>query len=162
MTNFSRLLVILVLFTSILAGRAAAADVVGTVTNVQNQAQVGGATAVVGTPVRMNDRLNTGAKARLQIAFQDKSELTLGENATVVIDRFVYNPQKSSADVILSTTRGALRFAGGGIEQMRQKNIVVNTPGAALAVRGTHFWAGPMKGKYGVLLLNGNVQVSKR
>jgi hypothetical protein len=157
-----RFLVILVLFTPTLTTRALAADVVGTVTAVQNQAQIGGAAAAVGTPVHMNDRLSTGAKARLQITFKDKSELTLGENANVVVDRFVYSPEKSSADVVLTTTKGALRFAGGGIEQARQKNIVVNTPGAALAVRGTHFWAGPIKGKYGVLLLQGNVRVSRR
>jgi hypothetical protein len=45
---------------------------------------------------------------------------------------------------------------------MQKKNIVVNTPSAALAVRGTHFWAGPIHGKYGVLLLKGKVRVSKR
>jgi hypothetical protein len=153
---------IFLLFTSTLTTGAVAADVIGTVTNAQNQAQIGGASASVGTPVHMNDRLSTGAKARLQITFQDNSELTLGENATVVVDRFVYKPEKSSADVILSTTRGALRFAGGGIEQMHQKNIVVNTPGSALAIRGTHFWAGPINGKYGVLLLQGDVRVRKR
>ena len=45
---------------------------------------------------------------------------------------------------------------------MHKKNIIVNTPNAALAVRGTHFWAGPVNGKYGVLLLKGKVRVSKR
>ena len=36
-------------------------------------------------------------------------------------------------------TQGALRFAGGKIEQMQRKNIIVNTSNAALAVRGTPF-----------------------
>jgi hypothetical protein len=45
---------------------------------------------------------------------------------------------------------------------MKHKSVVVNTPEAALAVRGTHFWAGPSKGKCGVLLLKGKVTVSKR
>jgi hypothetical protein len=110
----------------------------------------------------MNDRLRTGANARLEVTFNDNSKLTLGENANVVIDRYVYNPNKSSAQVVLSATQGAFRFAGGKIEQMNQKNIVVNTPNAALAVRGTHFWAGPIDGKYGVLLLSGNVGVKNR
>ena len=160
--TFLRLLVVLVICTLTLAARASAADVVGTVTALQNQAQIGGSAAAIGTPVHMNDRLSTGSKARLKITFKDKSELTLGENANVVVDRFVYSPEKSSADVVLTATKGALRFAGGGIEQAHQKNIVVNTPGAALAVRGTHFWAGPINGKYGVLLLQGNVRVSRR
>ena len=141
---------------------AGAAESVGSVTRVQNQAQVGGSTAAVGVPVHMNDRLRTGANARLEVTFNDNSKLTLGENASLAIDRYVYNPSKSSAQVVLNSSRGALRFAGGKIEQMSQKNIVVNTPNGAMAVRGTHFWAGPIDGQYGVLLLNGKVRVSNR
>jgi hypothetical protein len=137
---------------------AAAAQSVGTVTKVQGSTTP----AANGAPVHMNDRLRTGANARLEVTFNDNSKLTLGENANVVIDRYVYNPNKSSAQVVLNATQGALRFAGGKIEQMNQKNIVVNTPNAALAVRGTHFWAGPIDGQYGVLLLNGKVGVSNR
>jgi hypothetical protein len=110
----------------------------------------------------MNDALRTGANGRLQVTFSDKSQLTLGENARVVVDRYVFNPEKSSANVVLNAIRGAFRFAGGRIEGMRQKSITVNTPNAALAVRGTHFWAGPIEGKYGVLLLKGKVRVSGR
>ena len=141
---------------------AVAAESVGTVTRVQNQAQIGAATAATGTPVHMNDRLRTGANARLEVTFNDDSKLTLGENSNVVVDRYVFNPNKSSAQVVLNATHGAFRFAGGKIEQMNHKNIVVNTPNAALAVRGTHFWAGPIDGKYGVLLLTGKVGVRKR
>ena len=132
------------------------------VSRAQNTAQIGTTAAVVGTSVHMNDRLRTGPNARLEVTFNDNSSLTLGENANVVIDRYVFNPDKSSAQVVLEATHGAFRFAGGKIEQMRHKNIVVNTPNAALAVRGTHFWAGPIDGKYGVLLLSGKVGVSNR
>jgi hypothetical protein len=139
-----------------------AAESVGTVTKIENQAQIGTRNAAVGSPVFMNDRLRTGANARLEVTFRDNSVLTLGQKANVLVGRYVFNPDKGSADVILNATQGALRFAGGKIEQMHQKNIVVNTPNAALAVRGTHFWAGPVHGKYGVLLLKGKVRVSKR
>ena len=141
---------------------AGAAESVGTVTRVQNQAQIGAATAAAGTPVHMNDRLRTGANARLEVTFRDKSVLTLGENANVVIDRYVYNPNKSTGEVALNATRGAFRFAGGSIEQLQKKKITVSTPVAAMAVRGTHFWAGPIDGQFGVLLLKGNVRVSNR
>jgi hypothetical protein len=151
---------ILLVFYSTLGARAESA--VGAVSKVQNAAQIGTTTATVGAPVHMNDRLRTGAHARLEVTFNDNSSLTLGENANVVIDRYVFNPNKSSAQVVLNATQGAFRFAGGKIEQMSQKSIVVNTPNAALAVRGTHFWAGPIDGKYGVLLLNGKLRVSNR
>jgi hypothetical protein len=140
----------------------ASAASVGVVSKVEKQATVGGRTAAVGTSVQMNDELRTGAGGRLQVTFQDQSQLTLGEKARVVVDNYVYSPKKSSANVVLNATQGAFRFAGGKIDQMQKKNITVNTPSAALAVRGTHFWAGPIEGKYGVLLLKGKVRVSKR
>jgi hypothetical protein len=156
----SLLLGTLLLLCSNLGARAE--SVVGTVSRVQNQAQVGTEAAVVGTPVHMNDRLRTGPNARLQVTFHDSSSLTLGENANVVVDRFVFSPQKSSAEVALKASAGALRFAGAQDRTDAQKKHSVNTPVAALAVRGTHFWAGPIDGQYGVLLLNGKLGVSNR
>jgi hypothetical protein len=152
----------LVVFFFLAASGAVAGEAVGSITKVQNQAQIGSATAAVGSPVHMNDRLRTGANARLQVTFRDNSLLTLGENANVVVDRFVFNPGQSKGEVALSATRGAFRFAGGKIEQMQAKKVTVSTPQAALAVRGTHFWAGPIDGQYGVLLLKGKLAVSNR
>jgi hypothetical protein len=157
-----RVLVFVLFLASTFGAAAAAAESVGVVTNVQNQAQIGATTATAGTPVHMNDRLRTGANARLQITFRDNSVLTLGENANVVIDRYVFSPQKSTGELALNATRGALRFAGGKMEQLQQKKITVSTPSAAMAVRGTDFWAGPIDGKYGVYLLKGKVGVSNR
>lgn len=162
LTSLLRLIAILVCLLSAFNGRAIAASAVGKVTQVQNQAQVGGRTAAVGTPVYMNDQLRTGANARLKITFSDGSDLTLGENARVVIDQFVYNPNKSKGAVVLSAAQGAVRFAGGKIENMQEKKVLVNTPSAALAVRGTHFWAGPIDGQYGVLLEQGRLNVSNQ
>jgi hypothetical protein len=145
-----------------LHSQASAAGTVGTVSRVQNQAQVGGTTAAVGTPVHMGEALQTGANARLEVTFRDDTRLTLGENARVVIDRYVFNPDQSIGEMALKSTRGALRFATGKINQMDQKNVTVVTPAAALAVRGTEFWTGPINGHYGALLLKGKVKVSGR
>jgi hypothetical protein len=141
---------------------ALAAGAVGTVSKVQNQAQVGGGAAGVGTSVHMGDALQTGANARLEVTFRDDTHLTLGENARVVIDRYVYDPDRSVGEMALKSTKGALRFATGKIHQMDQKSVTVSTPAGALAVRGTEFWMGPKDGHYGALLLKGKVRVSGR
>ena len=125
----------------------------------KNQAQIGSSVAAIGSPVRLGDRLRTGANARLEITFDDGTRLTLGENANVVIDRYVYNPAKSKGQMLLSTTQGALRLATGKLKEMDNKDITVVTPAAALAVRGTEFWTGPIDGQYGALLLKGKVRV---
>jgi hypothetical protein len=154
-----RFLAILVCLVAAFSSGAATAAPVGTVTRVQKQAQIGNTEAVVGTPVHMNDQLRTGPDARLQVTFVDETVLTLGENARVVIDRYVYNPGQGTGEVALTATRAALRFTTGKFNQLREKSITVTTPVAALAVRGTDFWAGIVDYHYGVYLLDGKLNV---
>ena len=137
------------------------AQVVGAVSKAQKQATIGSAQAEVGTPVSMNQQVRTGPGARLQITFRDETVLTLGENATVVVDRFVYDPESSTGVLALNAAQGALRFTTGKLSGMTNKDVTVTTPQAALAVRGTEFWAGFVPGDYqfGVLLLSGRVDV---
>jgi hypothetical protein len=137
---------------------------VGAVSKVENEAQVISAssvTATVGTPVHMKDELRTGANARLQVTFRDNTLLTLGEHATVVIDRYVYDPDRSVGEAVLQATKGAFRFATGRIKEMKDHHIAVSTPLADIGVRGTEFWGGSLD-KYGVLLLAGEVTVSNQ
>lgn len=143
-----------------LGGVAFAAEVVGTVTKVENQGRIGGASAVVGAAVHMNDEIRTGPKARLEITFRDNTRLTLGENARIEIDRYVFNPGEGTGVMAVKATQGAMRFVTGKIGKMREHNVTVVTPEAALAVRGTDVWVGPIDGHYGVLLLKGKVKVS--
>ncbi len=88
--------------------------------------------------------------------------LTLGENASVLIDRYVYDPDKGIGETVLQATKGAFRFATGRIKELKAKTIAISTPVADIAVRGTEFWGGPINAKYGVLLLEGEVTVSNQ
>jgi len=148
-------------------GAQAAEDAsrVGVVDKVENEAQVisasGAVIATVGAPVHLKDELRTGANARLQVTFLDETQLTLGEHASVVIDRYVYDPDRGIGETVLQATKGAFRFATGRIKEMKDSNIAVSTPFADIAVRGTEFWGGPLD-KYGVLLLKGKVTVSNQ
>ena len=134
--------------------RAAGGPTVGMVTKVENQAQVEGQAVAVGSPVHMNDTVSTGAKARLQVTFRDQTNLTLGENASVVIDRYVFDPDAGVGEAALNATKGAFRLATGRLSEMTKKNITVSTSFGALAVRGTDFWWGPIEGQFGVLLVH--------
>ena len=152
---------VLLVFAAIstLGGAAAVTDAraqvtVGMVTKVENQAQVGAQLAAVGTPVHMSDTLRTGPGARLQVTFRDQTNLTLGENATVAIDRFVFDPDASVGEASLNATKGAFRMVTGRISDMQNKKIGVTTSFGALAVRGTDFWWGPIEGQFGVLLVH--------
>jgi hypothetical protein len=138
---------------------------VGVVNKVENEAQVISAsdavTATIGTPVHMKDELRTAANARLQVTFLDETQLTLGEHASVVIDRYVYDPNRGVGETFLQVTKGAFRFATGRIKEMQDSKIAVSTPLADIGVLGTEFWGGQLD-KYGVLLLEGKVTVSNQ
>ena len=134
--------------------RAAQGVAVGMATKVVSPAQVNQQPAAVGTLAHMNDELHTGAKARLQVSFRDSTELTLGENATVVVDHFIFDPDESTGTALLKTGVGAFRMATGKISELKDKKITVSTPYATLGVRGTDFWWGPVDGRFGVLLIS--------
>ena len=51
-----------------------------------------------------------------------------------MLDRFVYNPNRGSGNVVLSTARGALRFVTGA---QNPTNYTIKTPVATIGVRGT-------------------------
>ena len=62
----------------------------------------------------------------------------------------------------VNAAQGAMRFVTGKIGQMQKHDVTVVTREAALAVRGTDVWVGPIDGQYGALLLKGKVRVSGR
>jgi hypothetical protein len=163
-----RLRLIAVLFTVGLPLAANAADdpsAVGAVDRVENEAKiVAGDTvtpATIGTPVHLRDELRTGPEGRLRITLRDDTLLTLGENASVVIDRYVYDPDQNVGETLIRTTKGAFLFASGRIKGLKQHSIAVSTPVADIGVRGTQFWGGPLD-KFGVLVLEGEITVSNQ
>jgi len=137
--------------------------IIGTISDVENEAQIvsasGSTTAVVGLAVHMKDQLDTGADGRLQVTFKDQTVLTLGENAQVLIDRYVFDPDRGMGEALLHASQGAFRFAAGKLKDVANKKITVSTPVADIGVRGTEFWGGPTDGQYGVLLIEGEVAV---
>lgn len=87
-----------------------------------------------GNPVLQNDRVRTGADSVAQLLFADQTTLSVGPRSEVTLDRFVYDPNRSTGDVAVSLTTGALRFVSG---QQDPRSYQVRTPVASIGVRGT-------------------------
>lgn len=137
---------------------------VGSSTEVRNQASAVYAQNTrplsPGATVMIQDTLKTGAQSRLKVRLLDQSSLTLGEQAELLIDSFVYDPG-TSRQAGLNLLKGALRYIGGHFSA-EPKAVEIKTPVAVLGVRGTDFWAGPIDGATGVLVLQGRVDVHSR
>lgn len=108
-----------------------------------------------GNPVFQNDTVKTGKDARAELRLVDATRLIMGEKAEVLLDEFIYD--KDGAAVI-NLAAGALRFISG--KTGHPGELTIKTPVATIGVRGTDFWAGPIDGVFGVLLLSGEVEVS--
>jgi hypothetical protein len=50
--------------------------------------------------------------ARLQATLKDGTQLTLGENATVVVDELIYDPVMSRRALSLRVVKGAFLYVG--------------------------------------------------
>jgi hypothetical protein len=139
---------------------AAAATPIGKVSRVQGEAvgTVEGLTRPIAAddPVYLDEHVSTGANARLELTFDDRTVLTVGERATLRLDGFVYRPD---ATLVKVTLAGAFRFVSSPVQAV-PRDMSVTTPFAVIAVRGTDFWGGPIDGVFGVVLFEGAVSVT--
>ena len=90
--------------------------------------------AVLRQQIAMADRVETGARSQLQILLLDRSTFTVGANARLTIDRFVYDPARGRT-MDASVAKGAFRFMSG--RPNRGGNSNISTPVASIGIRGT-------------------------
>lgn len=145
------------------ASPALASDPIGSVSRLQGFATgtVAGATDVleIDESVIQNEIVSTGDEARLEVTFGDGTQLTLGEQAVMTLDTFVYDPGQAAGELKFGVV-GAFRFVSGQATKLASTDVTVTTPVATIGIRGTEFWGGPIDGEFGVFLLEGSVTVS--
>jgi hypothetical protein len=90
-----------------------------------------------GEDVVMGDAVNTRTQSRLQIMLLDQTAITMGENASLVIDEFVYDPDNADAALSASVAQGAFRLITGGVARNNPEGTKVKLPSAVLTIRGT-------------------------
>ena len=92
---------------------------------------------VKGTEVKTNDKVET-KNGKVKIVFKDDTNVTVTESSSLVIDDFVYDPKSGAGKLGLKAAAGTVRYVSGSIAK-DPKNVKINTPTAAIAVRGTDF-----------------------
>jgi hypothetical protein len=166
MRHHAAIAVASMLVLSVLAADAAfaAGPQVGAVSRAQASAEAlrdGGIHPLdSGSAVHQGDELRTGKGARLEVRLLDDTTLTLGEDARVVVDDFVFDPGRGVGAVAVDALTGSFRFVTGRLSTLRERQVAIRTSFADIGIRGTDFWAGPIRGVYGVLLLDGAIDVT--
>lgn len=92
---------------------------------------------VKGTEIKTNDKVET-KNGKVKIVFKDDTNVTVTESSSLIIDDFVYDPKSGAGKLGLKAAAGTVRYVSGAIAK-DPKNVKINTPTAAIAVRGTDF-----------------------
>ena len=92
----------------------------------------------VDTPVEMRDLIQT-LKGRTNIKFVDDTKVSVTEYSKLLIDEFVYNPEKKTGRLSLKAALGTIRYSSGKIAKNSRENVKIKSPTASVSVRGTDF-----------------------
>lgn len=91
-------------------------------------------TLIVGHNLVFDEKITTGEVGQAQLLMLDQSAVTVGRNSTLVIDKFVYDPEKKTGEMALSLSRGLMRFVGGRLS--KNGSATIRTPVATMGIRG--------------------------
>jgi len=121
-----------------LAGPAYAQTRVGEAAVVKNEVlRVAGPSTTqikVGDGLLRDETVRTGIESATRLVMADSTNLSLGPNATLKLDRTVFDDEHHYRDVAVRLTSGAFRFVTGNSEKAAYK---ITTPLASIGVRGT-------------------------
>ncbi|MBR2819780.1 MAG: FecR domain-containing protein [Reyranella sp.] len=88
----------------------------------------------IGIDVQANELITTRTNDRAHLMFLDGTSLTVGPNAQLTIDRFVYDPNSKTGDLAVNASKGVFRLVGGRISKTNP--ITITTPSSTIGIRG--------------------------
>ena len=117
----------------------AGADLVGLVKRVRNDAfgtppGIARERKFVRFPVVQDEVLETGGNAAMRVEFLDRTVLTLGPDANLVIDTFVYDVNSQKGTSVFNLAVGTFHFISG---RMNEDGVRIVTPTAQIGIRGS-------------------------
>lgn len=132
-----------ILATSLLVSSLAFADNIGGITEHKGSGGITrdgeSFTTELGLDVMQMDAIST-VKGRMKLTFLDDTVLRLIEHTDVVLTTYYFDPDNpKNNSMSMNFVSGTARFATGKLGLVPRENIVLTTPTATIAVRGTDF-----------------------
>ena len=88
----------------------------------------------IGIDVQADELVTTKNNDRAHLVFLDGTSITVGPNAQVKLDKFVYDPNTKKGEMALTASKGVLRLVGGKIS--KNNAITIATPSSTIGIRG--------------------------
>jgi hypothetical protein len=148
------------LLAGLVSAPASAQTRVGQAAVIKNQVHrvTGSATSQisVGDSVLRDEVVRTGADSAARLVMADSTNLSLGPNASITLDRTVFNDEHSYREIAIRLATGAFRFVTGHSAKSAYK---ITTSLATIGVRGTILDVLKQKHKMTVVLQEGQSTV---
>lgn len=94
----------------------------------------------VGTVIQASDSIETATNGHVHIRFVDQALVSVRPSSTLEVVRYDYDPQSPASSAIkLNLVEGVARSISGEAARQARQNFRMNTPIAAIGVRGTDF-----------------------
>ena len=121
-----------------------------------------GRIANIGDPVYLNDEITTGPAERLQLLLADQTVFSIGPNAALLIDTFIYDPSSDAPSALVaSVKKGSFKFISGKISKTSPDAMKLKLPNATASIRGTTVAGNVgLDGGTSLVLLSGAVQLT--
>ena len=144
------------LLAGFVSAPATAQTRVGQAAVIKNQVHrvTGSATSQisVGDSVLRDEVVRTGLDSAARLVMADSTNLSLGPNASITLDRTVFNDEHSYREIAIKLATGAFRFVTGHSAKSAYK---ITTSLGTIGVRGTILDVLKQQGKMTVVLQEG-------
>jgi hypothetical protein len=85
--------------------------------------------------VYAEEEVKTSQEGGTELQFLDRSHLHMGANTTIVLNRYVYDPETQDGSAVVVLISGAIRYVSGLL--INKRNISLRTQVANVGLRGT-------------------------
>lgn len=110
----------------------------------------------VGADVSVGELIVTGPSGQVQIVFDDNTRLVVGPRSSLLIETYLMAGNNTAQKLAIEALGGSFRFITGNSPKPAYS---INTPTAAIAVRGTEFDLIVEPGTTKVMLYDGALQI---
>lgn len=93
----------------------------------------------IGSGIYRKDTIQTGEGSSVGIIFEDNTILSLGPKSTVVIEEYIFAPEKGVLSMVARILRGTATYLSGIIGKQSPGSVKFHTPDATIGIRGTQF-----------------------
>lgn len=93
----------------------------------------------IGSGIYQKDTIQTGADSSVGIIFEDNTILSLGPGSTIVIEEYIFAPEKGVLSMVARILRGTATYLSGIIGKQSPESVKFHTPDATIGIRGTQF-----------------------